>query len=286
MRAPRALAAALLGTAALLAAAGASAQGKKPESIRIASEGAYAPWNFSGPDKKLMGFEIDLANDLCRRMNVKCEIVAQDWDGLIPGLNAGKFDAIMAGMSITDERRKAIEFSAAYANAPNGFVVEKSSPLAKMPGTGQRFHLERNAAEAQKAIDAVKPVLKGKTVGVQGSTTHAAFADKHLKGAAEVREYKSTEQHDLDLSAGRIDAILADSTALNATLSKPEFKDYVLVGPGFTGGMLGNGVGAGLRKQDAELKAMFDEAIKAAIADGTVKRLSEQWFKLDITPQG
>ena len=274
-----------LALVAALAATSASAQGKKWDKVRIATEGAYAPWNFTGPGGKLDGFEIELANDLCRRMTVTCEIVAQDWDGIIPGLNAGKYDVIMAGMSVTDERQKVIDFTRAYVNAPNGFVVAKGSPLAGMPGTGQRFNLSTQEAEAQKAIDAIKPALKGKTIGVQGSTTHATFADKYLKGTAEIREYKTTEQHDLDLSTGRIDAILADATVLRATLDKPEFKDYVIVGPGFNGGVLGRGVGAGLRKQDQDLKKMLDEAIQTAVADGTVKRLSEKWFKLDITPQ-
>ena len=271
---------ALLGSA--LAFSGATAQQK---TLKIATEGAYAPWNMTAAGGKLEGFEIDLANDLCGRMKVTCEVVAQDWDGIIPALQAKKYDAIMAGMSITDERLKVIEFSAPYANDPNGIAVPKNSDLAKMPGTGQRYSLNTQEAEAQKAIDAIKPVLKGKTVGVQGSTTHANFAEKYLKGTVEVREYKNTEAHDLDLAAGRIDAILADSATLRGTLAKPEFKDYVIVGPGFTGGVLGRGVGVGLRKDDKELKAKFDEAIKAAIADGTVKKLSEKWFKGDLTPQ-
>jgi octopine/nopaline transport system substrate-binding protein len=272
--------------AALLAAGPAAAQGKKWETVRIATEGAYEPWNFTGPGGQLQGFEIDLANDLCRRMGVKCEIAAQDWDGLIPALQAGKFDAIMAGMSVTDEREKVISFSSAYANAPNGFVVEKASPLAKMPLTGERFDLGRDEAAALKAIEQIKPLLKGRTIGVQGSTTHASFAEKYLKGTATIREYKSTEAHDLDLAAGRIDAILADSTTLQGTLKKPEFKDYAMVGPNFNGGILGRGVGAGMRKADGELKAMMDKAVAEAIADGTVKRLSEKWFGLDITPKG
>ena len=271
---------ALLGSA--LALSGAAAQQK---TLKIATEGAYAPWNMTAAGGKLEGFEIDLANDLCGRMKVTCEVVAQDWDGIIPALQAKKYDAIMAGMSITDERLKIIEFSAPYANDPNGIAVPKNSDLAKMPGTGQRYSLNTQEAEAQKAIDAIKPVLKGKTVGVQGSTTHANFAEKYLKGTVEVREYKNTEAHDLDLAAGRIDAILADSATLRGTLAKPEFKDYVIVGPGFTGGVLGRGVGVGLRKDDKELKAKFDETIKAAIADGTVKKLSEKWFKGDLTPQ-
>ncbi|MGO4707287.1 lysine/arginine/ornithine ABC transporter substrate-binding protein [Microvirga sp. 2MCAF38] len=265
-----------------LAIGGAAAQGK---TVKIATEGAYAPWNFTGAGGKLEGFEIDLANDLCARMKVKCEIVAQDWDGIIPALNAKKYDAIMAGMSITDERKKVIDFTSSYANSPNGFLVAKSSPLAKMPGTGAAFNLSSQKDAAEKAIDALKPVLKGKTIGVQGSTIHSAFADKYFKGTADVREYKSTEAHDLDLAAGRIDAVLADSTAIIGTLEKPEFKDYVMVGPSITGGMLGNGVGVGLRKADTELKKNFDEAISAAIKDGTIAKLSQKWFKIDVTPR-
>ncbi|PVE23077.1 ABC transporter substrate-binding protein [Microvirga sp. KLBC 81] len=271
---------AVLGTA--LAIGGASAQQK---TVKIATEGAYAPWNFTGAGGKLEGFEIDLANDLCARMKVKCEIVAQDWDGIIPALQAKKYDAIMAGMSITDERKKTIDFTGPYAAGPNGFLVPKSSPLAKMPGTGQAFNLSTQQEAAEKAIDAVKPLVKGKTIGVQGSTIHANFADKYYKGTAEIREYKTTEAHDLDLAAGRIDAVLADSTAIIGTLEKPEFKDYALVGPSITGGLLGEGVGVGLRKEDQELKKAFNEAIQAAVKDGTVKKLSEKWFKIDISPK-
>ncbi|WP_414473446.1 lysine/arginine/ornithine ABC transporter substrate-binding protein [Microvirga sp. M2] len=273
---------ALLGAA--LAMGGASAQEK---TVKIATEGAYAPWNFTGPGGKLEGFEVDLANDLCARMKVKCEIVAQDWDGIIPALQAKKYDAIMAGMSITDERKKTIDFSRAYAAGPNGFLVPKDSPLAKMPGTGQAYNLTTQPEAAEKAIEAVKPLLKGKTIGVQGSTIHANFADKYYKGTAEIREYKTTEAHDLDLAAGRIDAVLADATSIIGTLEKPEFKnDYVLVGPSITGGLLGAGVGVGLRKDETDLKNSFNEAIQAAVQDGTIKKLSEKWFKVDISPKG
>ncbi len=271
---------ALLGSA--LAIGGAAAQEK---TVKIATEGAYAPWNFTGAGGKLEGFEIDLANDLCGRMKVKCEIVAQDWDGIIPALQAKKYDAIMAGMSITDERKKTIDFAGPYANSPNGLLVAKNSPLAKIPGAGEAYNLSSQQAAAEKAIEAYKPMLKGKTVGVQTSTIHSNFADKYLKGTAEIREYKTTEAHDLDLAAGRIDAVLADSTNIIGTLEKPEFKDYVMVGPSITGGLLGAGVGVGLRKGEAELKKSFEDAIQAAIKDGTIKKLSEKWFKIDTTPR-
>ena len=267
---------------AMLALGGAAAQEK---TVKIATEGAYAPWNFTGAGGKLEGFEIDLANDLCSRMKVKCEIVAQDWDGIIPALLAKKYDAIMAGMSITDDRKEVIDFAGPYADSPNGYLVAKNSPLAQMPGTGQSFNLVTQQAEAEKAIEETKALLKGKTIGVQVSTTHPVFAEKYLKGTAEIREYKTTEAHDLDLLAGRIDAVLADATAIIGTLDKPEFKDYALVGPAITGGIQGNGVGIGLRKEDVELKMKLNEAIQAANKDGTIQKLSMKWFKINVAPK-
>jgi octopine/nopaline transport system substrate-binding protein len=218
-------------------------------------------------------------------MKVKCEIVAQDWDGIIPALQAKKYDAIMASMTITDERKKVIDFTIPYADTPSAFLAAKNSPLAKMPGTGQTFNFATQQAAAEKAINDVKPLLKGTSVGVQVSTIQANFADKYLKDVAEIREYKTTEQHDLDLSAGRIDAVFAGVGQIMGTLEKPEFKDYSIVGPSLTGGVLGAGIAVGLRKDETDLKKTFDEAIQAAVKDGTVKTLSMKWFKTDVAPQ-
>jgi octopine/nopaline transport system substrate-binding protein len=270
---------------AALAVGAASAQGKKWETVRIATEGAYAPWNFTGPNGKLDGFEIELANELCARAKVKCEIVAQDWDGIIPALQAGKYDAIMAGMNITDKRLEVINFTQPYAATPHGWGVMKDSPLAKLPGTGTTVSFEKDPEGAKKAIEAWKPLLKGKTVGVQTSTVNSQFLEKYLKDTITIREYKTTEQHDLDLAAGRLDAIFAGHGALAATKEKPEFKDMVIAGTGMRGDVLGRGVAVGMRKADTELKALLDDAIKAVIADGTLKKLSEKWFKIDATPQ-
>jgi octopine/nopaline transport system substrate-binding protein len=274
----------VLGAAALslLIASGASAQEK---TVKIATEGAYAPWNFTAPGGKLDGFEIDLANDLCARMKAKCEVVAQDWDGIIPALNAKKYDAIMAGMTITSKRQEVINFSIPYADTPSTFLAANNSPLAKMPGTGQTYNLGTQQAEAEKAINDLKAVLKGKSIGVQTSTIQSGFADKYLKDVADIREYKTTEAHDLDLQAGRIDAVFAGAAQIIGTLEKPEFKDYATVGPKLTGGVLGAGIAVGLRKDETELKKAFDEAIQGAVKDGTVKKLSQKWFKTDITPQ-
>lgn len=254
-----------------------------PKSIKIATEGAYAPWNFTTADGKLDGLEVELANDLCARMKVTCEIVAQDWDGLIPSLTVGKFDVIMASMFITPKRLETIDFTQPYAVDPSGFAVAKDSELGKLGVSAEKFKLEDEAA-AIAAIDKLKPLLKGKIVGVQAATTNLDFVKKYFGDTVEIREYKTTEQHDLDLAAGRIDALFAQQTALAATLAKPEFADYTIAGPGFVGGVFGLGTGAGLRKEDTKLKDMLNAAIDSAIADGTIKRISEKWVGTDVTP--
>jgi len=254
-----------------------------PKSITIATEGAYAPWNFTNADGKLDGLEIELANNLCERMKVKCTIIAQDWDGLIPSLKVGKFDVIMAGMFITPKRLETIDFTQPYAVDPGGFAVAKDSELGKLGVSAEKFNLDDEAA-SKAEIEKLKPMLKGKVVGVQAATMMLDFVKKYFGDTVEIREYKTTEQHDLDLAAGRVDALFAQRTALAATLSKPEFADYTLAGPGFVGGIFGRGTGAGLRKEDTKLKEMLNAAIDGAIADGTIKRISEKWVKTDVTP--
>lgn len=273
-----------LAGAAVALATLAGAAAAQTKTITIASEGAYAPWNILKPDGKLDGYEIDLAADLCKRMKVECKLVATDWDGMIPALQAGKFDAIMAGMNVTDKRKETIAFSEAYGATPNGFMVLKNGPLANLPGTGESYSLKTDEAKALKVIDAMKTIAKGKSLGAQGSTTNSAFLDKYFKGVADVREYKTTEQHDLDLAAGRLDATFAQLSYHRESMKKMG-DAYALVGATFTGGVLGEGVAVGLRKSDTALKAQFDEAIKAALADGTVKTLSTKWFGFDITPR-
>jgi octopine/nopaline transport system substrate-binding protein len=269
--------------ASALAVGGSTAQEKV---VKIATEGAYAPWNFTGAGGKLDGFEIELAAELCGRIKVKCEVVAQDWDGIIPALNAKKYDAIMAGMNITDKRLEVVDFTRPYASGMHGFATTKDSPLAKLAGTGERANLDKDPQAAQKLIDAWKPLLKGKTIGTQGSTVNSQFLEKYLKDTVTIREYKTTEQHDLDLAAGRVDAIYAAHSSLKATLDQPEFKDMTIAGAGVSGGVLGRGVAVAVRKDDAELKGKFDAAIQSAIADGTIAKLTQKWFKVDMTPQG
>ena len=275
--------AAVATTVAMLACSQIARAEDAPTEIKIATEGAYAPWNFTTADGKLAGLEIDLANDLCARMKIKCTIIAQNWDGLIPSLQVGKFDVIMASMFITPKRLETIDFTHPYAVDPSGFAVAKNSELGKLGISTEKFKLEDESA-AKAAIEKLKPMLRGKVIGVQSATSNLEFLKKYFGDTVEIREYKTTEQHDLDLAAGRIDALFAQQTTLAATLAKPEYADYTLAGPGFVGGVFGLGSGAGLRKSDTKLKEMLNTAIDAAIADGTVKRISEKWVHTDVTP--
>lgn len=262
-------------------AGGASAQ----DTIRIATEGAYAPWNFSGPGGTLDGFEIELANLLCARMKAECTIEAQNWDGIIPALSAGKFDAIMAGMSATAKRREVIAFSAPYAMAVNSFTVMTDGPLANLPGAGSALSLEGDKEQADAIIAEIATALQGKVVGVQGSTTASGFMAERFGDAVELREYKSTEEHNFDLANGRIDAVIANATVIAEALKTEDMKGAGLTGPLFSGEAFGE-IAVGLRKEDADLKARFDAAIAEVVADGSLKELTLKWFAVDISPRG
>ena len=268
---------------AVLLAFAVPAVAKEWATVTIATEGAYAPYNMHGPDGKLIGYEIDLATDLCKRMKVTCTFVAQDWDGIIPGLNAGKYDAIMSGMSVTPKRLEVIDFSLPYASSPTTFATSKGGGLDNLPLTGQRVSLGDDAA-TKEAVTELAPKLKGKAIGVQVSTIQADVLASYFKGVVDVRTYKTVEEEGLDLAAGRIDAMLDSQASVKAFMDGPDGKDAVFTGPLFTGGLLGVGSGIGLRKTDPELKSMFDGAIKAATADGTIRALTLKWFKVDLTP--
>lgn len=262
-----------------------AAQAEPPKKLRFATEGAFRPWNWTEPNGTLAGFEIDLNKDLCARVKVECEMVPQAFDGLIPALNAGKFDAVMSGMSVTPKREEAVLFSIPYGSTGQTFATLKDGPVGKLPDTGVLYSLATDEAGAIAELEKLKPLLKGKVVGVQSSTIAAAFLDKYLKGVVEVREYKTTEQHDLDLLAGRVDIVMASMAYLSTFKAKPGNEDVIVSGPRFQGGMLGKGSAIAFRKGQTELKEKFDAAIRAANADGTVKRLSAKYFGYDVTPR-
>ncbi|AWJ84204.1 amino acid ABC transporter substrate-binding protein [Azospirillum sp. TSH58] len=271
---------AALALGAIVAVAGTAAEAKEWKKIRIATEGAYAPWNATDPSGKLVGFEPDLALELCKRIKAECEIVAQDWDGMIPAIQQGKYDAIMAAMSITDEREKVIAFAGPYGTEPSMFGTMKNSPLAKATFPGERYDLSKDDPKA--AIAALADALKGKTVGVQTSTIQANFMEKLLPQVA-VRTYDKLDNAGIDMAAGRVDAIFGDRSAVDAILKADAGNGMTLFGPAFARGVLGKGVGVGLRKADGDLKELFNKAIAEANQDGTITKLSTQHFGYDIS---
>ncbi len=273
-----------LSAVVLFSAGNLQAEEKKWEKIVIATEGAFPPYNLTRPDGTLDGYEIEIGNYLCAEMKIECEFVAQNFEGIIPALNAGKFDAIMAGMSATDKRKEVINFSSSYGSTGQAFASYKNSDLVNLPMKSQLFSLGFNEQAALEALNNIKPQLQGKTVGVQTASMAARFVKEYLDGVVTVREYKTTEQHDLDLMSERVDFVMASMGYLTIAKDKPSNSEMVIVGPRFQGGFLGAGSSVGLRKTDTELKAKFDAAILKAKETGKIKELSEKWFGYDLTP--
>ncbi len=249
--------------------------------VRVATEGAYPPFNATTSDGRVVGYEPDLLKAVCDRLKITCDTIVQEWDGLIPGLTAGKFDAIMSGMSITPKREEAIAFTVPYSQGPSTFAVTADSPLARMPLTGVDLDLaDKDAAVARLAP--LRDALKGKVVGVQVATIQADLMAQDLPGV-EVRSYKTNDEVALDLEAGRVDAWIGSQTNLSAGVTAAK-GGLVYAGPLFKGGLLGKGSGMGLRKEDTELKALLDQGLAEAMADGTAQKLSVRWFGFDIVP--
>ncbi len=251
------------------------------DKIRIGTEGAYPPWNSKNEAGKLIGFEVELAYTLCRYIGQQCVIVEQDWDGMIPALIMRKFDAIMAGMSITAERQKAISFSQGYADEVASLAVMKGSSLEGLD-TSAGINLTKPNAAAKKDLKTLTGVLAGKTVCVQTATIHQNFLDSGDVGKVNVRTYKTQDEVNLDLTSGRCDAALAAAVAFSDYAEKSG-KPVVLTGPTFSGGAFGNGVGVGIRKDDTELLKKFNAAINKARKNGDISRIATKWFGFDAS---
>ena len=251
------------------------------DKIRIGTEGAYPPWNSKNEAGKLIGFEVELAYTLCRYIGQQCVIVEQDWDGMIPALIMRKFDAIMAGMSITAERQKAISFSQGYADEVASLAVMKGSSLEGLD-TSAGINLTKPNASAKKDLKTLTAALAGKTVCVQTATIHQNFLDSGDVGKVNVRTYKTQDEVNLDLASGRCDAALAAAVAFSDYAEKSG-KPVVLTGPTFSGGAFGNGVGVGIRKDDTELLKAFNKAIDKARKNGDISRIATKWFGFDAS---
>ncbi|WP_410017492.1 transporter substrate-binding domain-containing protein [Pseudomonas sp. 6D_7.1_Bac1] len=253
--------------------------------MNIATEGAYEPWNLTLPGGKIGGFEPELMDIICPRMKLKCNIVVQNWDGMIASLNAGKFDMLMDAIVINDERQKVMAFSIPYAQTPASFVALKADLLPGKTGSEAAITLGKDAKEVRAGVEELRKALKGKTIGIASGTIYTPFIDENFKDVATIREYGSSAEVILDLLAGRIDVAFDDVTFFNSVMDKPENKPLTYTGPVIKGPIWGEGEALGFRQKDPELKAKFDAALKEAMADGTIKTLSEKWFKVDLTPK-
>ncbi len=247
--------------AAVLAMVAGVATAQDMKKVRIGVEGAYPPFSWVDPDGTLKGFDIDIALALCKQIGAECELVQQDWDGIIPALLARKYDAIVASMSITEERKKKVAFTNKYYNTPAKFVRKKGS-----------------------GIEINKASLKGKAVGVQRATTHDNFITAVFGDTVEIKRYGTQDEAYLDAVAGRVDLLLADSVAMDdGFLSTDAGKDFEFVGPDYTDPKyFGDGVGIAIRKSDTKLVGAFNKAIDAILADGTYKKIQDKYFDFDV----
>ena len=254
------------------------------QTIRIGTEGAYPPWNNINSAGDLEGAEIDFGNEACDRMGVTCEWVTQDWDGIIPALLQGKYDIIIAGMSITEERKEKVNFTTGYMTDGARFAVLKDSGLADLNIAGMsKVNLNNAGGKEQAAIGQLIAAMDGKTVCVQSSTIHQNFLEKHMSGAVDVKLYQAVDDHNLDLAAGRCDAVLADVGSIIDFMESDGGVDVAFTGPTFSGGVFGDGVGGAVRKEDSEILDMWNAAISEMSKDGTTAEITKEWFGRDIS---
>ena len=254
------------------------------KSIRIGTEGAYPPWNNINSAGDLEGAEIDFGNEACKRMGADCEWITQDWDGIIPALLNGKYDIIIAGMSITEERKQKVNFTNGYMTDGARFAVLKDSGLANLSIAGMaKVNLNNAGGKEQAAIGQLIAAMSGKTVCVQSSTIHQNFLEKHMAGAVETRLYQTVDDHNLDLATGRCDAILADVGSIIDFMETDGGVNIAFTGPTFSGGVFGDGVGGAVRKEDTDILEMWNKAIAEMSADGTTANITKKWFGRDIS---
>jgi lysine-arginine-ornithine-binding protein len=245
------------------------AQAADKRKLIVATEGAYPPYNFVAADGSLQGFDVDFAKAVCEKINAECEIIKQDWDGMIPGLLAKKYDVIVASMGILPEREEKIDFTVPYYQSPTALVASKQAGIV---------------AGADGFVDPA--TLAGKKIGVQRATAYETFAKEKWPGAI-VEVYDSSESADLDLTAGRLDARFDDFIVLNSGILSSENKEeFERIGNVWGEKDFGSkGEGIGVRKGEEELRDAISKAILDMRADGTYKAINDKYFDFDIYGQ-
>lgn len=241
-------------TTAVVLIAG-SAAANAADKIRIATEGAFPPFNFIDASGEAQGFDVDIANALCAEMKADCEIVTQDWDGIIPALLAKKYDAIVASMSITPERMEAVSFTEPYYSNKYRFVAPEGSTL-----------------------DVSKEGLKGKTIGAQRATLSAQIAEDMFPDA-DLKLYGTAEEAYLDLKSGRVDVVLNDVYVSHDWLASDDGKGYAFIGEPVNED---DKIGIAVRKGDDELRQKLNEALAAIVKNGTYEKINAKYFPFSI----
>lgn len=232
--------------------------------LKICVEGAYPPFSELNPQGQIVGFDIDITNALCAEMGKTCELVQTEWDGIIPALTEGKCDAIIASMSITEERKQRVDFTNKYYNTPAKFIARKDAGLTDTPEG-----------------------LKGKVVGVQRGTIHQDFMEGEFPDV-ELKLYGTQDEAYLDLQAGRIDAVMADSVAMDyGFLRTEQGKDFAFFGQDYSIPKYhGEGAGIAVRKGEDELREAFNAALKTIRDNGTYDKIASQYFDFDVYGPG
>lgn len=247
-----------LAAAALMLAA---TQAYAADKLTIGTEGAYPPFNMVDSAGKVSGFDVDIGLALCEKMKVECDVVTQDWDGIIPGLVAKKYDMIVASMFITEERKQKVDFSNPYYKAAMVHVAKKGAGLSDFTAAG----------------------MKGKAIGVQAGTTQEKFATE-MYPESDVKAYPTQDEVNLDLVAGRLDLQVGDMLPMLDWVGKTEDgKCCELTGEPITDPkFVGDGVGIALRQEDDQLREAINKAIDEIIADGTYKKINDKYFTIDV----
>jgi lysine-arginine-ornithine-binding protein len=249
----------LIALGLVLAAPAARADGPP---LKMGVEGAYPPFNFVDAAGKVEGFDVDIGEAICKRLKRSCEWVVVQWDGLIPALEAGKFDVLMSSMTITEERKQQVLFSRPYYFSYGMMIARKGSGLA--------FSSEG---------------LKGRTVGVQAATTHEHWLRDRFGEAVELHGYPSSDEMFLDFRNGRLDAVFAEAPAMVPWMeANGGVGAYEQIGPDITDAALGTEIGIAVRKDDTPLADAINTALDGIIADGTFRTIAKRYFSFELRP--
>jgi arginine/ornithine transport system substrate-binding protein len=246
---------------AVASSAGIATADQEKLQLRVATEGAYAPFNWIDANGQLTGFDVEIGKALCEAMNAECTWVANEWDSIIPGLLAEKYDAIIASMYMTPPRKEKVLFTNKYYEIPTRFVAEK----------GKEYEFTREG-------------LEGVVVGVQGGTPNEEYLKDNYADVVEIRRYDTYHDAFYDLSVGRVDMVLGNKLTLKMDFLDTDLgQGFDFVGPELTDPRwFGEGAGIALRKGDLELRERFNEAIVSVRESGTYDAIRQKYFPMDI----